>query len=72
MAGNRYTTNRYSVYETGTDRPLMIWGSAERCAAALGVDVRTFYTYIMRTRKGRGPKKYEIIIHTEKEEDVLL
>ena len=68
MAGSK----RYSVYETGTDRPLMIWGTAQECAAALGIDCGTFYTYIMRARKGRAPKKYEIIIHTEKEEDVLL
>ena len=64
--------NRYSVYERGTDRPLMIWGSARQCAEALGVNVHSFYRYISRAREGQPIKKLEIIIHTEKEEDVLL
>lgn len=67
MAGRRY-----SVYETGTDRPIMIWGTAKACAAALGIDLGSFYKAITRARVGRPVQKYEIIIHTEKEEDVLL
>lgn len=63
--------NRYSVYETGTDRPIMIWGTAQQCAKALGITCRSFYTQIMRTRKGEAPKRYEIIEHDEKEEDTI-
>ena len=44
--------NRYSVYERGTDRPIMIHGTADECAAALGVLRRTFYIYIIRQERG--------------------
>ncbi len=64
-------TFRYSVYETGTDRPLVIWGTGQQCAKALGIDIKTFYSQIARARRGAPPKKYEIIVHKEKEEDVL-
>ena len=64
--------NRYSVYEIGTDRPIRIWGTSQECAEALGISRGSFYTQIVRARKGRPPQKYEIIEHTEKEEDVLL
>lgn len=62
---------RYSVYETDGDRPFMIWGSAQECAAALGVSLNSFYTYVTRAHRGCPVQKYEIIEHTEKEEDVL-
>ena len=53
--------NYYSVYETGTDRPICIHGTAEECAAAMDIEVQTFYTYITRFRAGPlAPKKIEI------------
>ncbi len=64
--------NRYSVYETGTDRPIRIWGTSAECAASMGIDRHSFYKYVMRARNGQPIQKYEIIEHTEKEEDVLL
>lgn len=64
--------NRYSVYERGTDRPILIWGTSAECATALGITLDSFYTQIKRSRQGLPPKKYEIVVHTEKEEDVLL
>ena len=63
---------RYSVYETGTDRPLMIWGTAQECAAALGITYRSFSCYVSRARAGRPHKRCEIVVHdTSGEEDVL-
>ena len=65
--------NRYSIYETGTDRPIMIWGTAQECAAALGISPASLYKQIVRTRKGQPPLKYEIIVHEKTDkEDVLL
>ena len=51
--------------------PIYIHGTAEECAAALGVTVQTFYNYITRFRAGpRTPKKIEIF-RDEKEDDDL-
>ena len=41
----------YSIYERGTDRPIYIYGTAVECAAALGITVETFRTYVMLKRK---------------------
>ena len=38
----------YSVYENGTDQPICIHATAVQCAAALGVDPHTFYTYVAK------------------------
>ena len=63
-------TKRYSVYERGTDRPIYINGTAEECAAALGITRRSFYTQVMRSNKGHPPQYYEIFIDdTDEEED---
>ena len=51
---------RYSVYEAGTDRPICIYGTARECAAALSVDLNTFYIYLGRMRRGRPMKGIEI------------
>lgn len=59
---------KYSVYERGTDRPIMIHGTAEECAAAMGVRTNTFYIYVMRQNKGR-PQRIEIFVDDPDEED---
>lgn len=65
--------NRYSVYETGTDRPIKIWGTARECADAMGITYKSFYSYVSRTRAGKPYKGVEIIQHdTTDEDDVLL
>ena len=65
--------NRYSVYKTGTDEPICIWGSARECAAAMGVKISSFYSYIALLGRGQKHKGIEIIKHdTIGEEDVLL
>ncbi len=60
--------NLYSVYARGTDRPIMIAGTAAECAAALGITRSSFYTQIVRTRKGQPPQKYEIFEDNPKKE----
>ena len=60
MAGKPY--KRYSVYERGTDRPICIYGTAEECAAALGVPLQTFYTYVARQRHGHKERRKKIEI----------
>lgn len=60
--------NRYSVYDRRTDRPVVIHARSKECAKALGIDVRSFYKKIQRSRHGRPPKRYEIFID-ENEED---
>lgn len=63
---------RYSVYETGTDRPIIIWGSALECAAALKIQLHSFYKQVTRMHRGEPPKGYEIITHdTKDEEDII-
>ena len=65
---------RYSVYETGTDRPICIWVNGKKCAAALGIGLKSFYRQVVRTKRGAPPKRYEIIIHdtnTEGQEDTI-
>ena len=39
----------YSVYEPGTDE-LLVCGTSAECAAALGIQIPTFYQYISRRR----------------------
>lgn len=63
--------NSYSVYERGTDRPILIHGTSAECAAALGICVTTFYKQIQRTRQGMPPKKYEIFTDEDDEEEYL-
>ena len=61
--------NIYSVYNRRTDMPVYIHGTAAECSAAMGIGVKTFYTYILRARKGCPHKKYEIFIDEDDEED---
>ena len=48
---------------------LIIFATANECAAALGCDVRSFYSYLSRCSKGKPyPKKY-VIYEDELDED---
>lgn len=62
--------NRYSVYERGTDRPICIYGTSRECAAALGVKLKSFYTYVKRMRGGAPLKGIEIFIDDKDDEEV--
>lgn len=61
---------KYSVYNRRTDQPIVIHATAAECSEALGIEVRTFYKQITRTRQGMPPKKYEIFTDDEDEDDV--
>ena len=39
---------RYSVYNRRTDMPIIIHGTSLQCAKALDIDVRSFYSMVMR------------------------
>lgn len=52
---------RYSVYETKDDTPVIIYASAELCAKALGIKLKTFYRYMTRKHAGECvPRKWDI------------
>ncbi len=57
--------NRYSVYERGTDRPIMIHGTSAECAGALRIGIPSFYKQIQRSRQGQPSQKYEIFTDEE-------
>ena len=59
---------RYSVYENKTDRPIIIDGTADQCAAVLHRSRNSFYCLVNRVRKGRV-KKYAILRRYEDEEE---
>ena len=61
---------RFSVYYRKDEMPVMLYGTAYECAAAMGVSRSTFFTYLSRFRKGmRYPKKYLIYEDEVEEED---
>ena len=45
---------RYSVYRNNDDMPIIIDGTAKECAAAMGVDIKSFYRTVSRSYKGRS------------------
>ncbi len=61
--------NWYSVYERGTDRPIIIHGTPAECAAALGITRDSFYKSIQLTKSGSPRKKYEIFKDDPEEAD---
>lgn len=64
-------SKHYSVYEAGTDTPIVIHRTSEQCAKALGITRDSFYNKIVSQRRGRKPVKYEIFEDEEVEEDEL-
>ena len=62
---------RYSVYERATDKPVVIYGTPEECAKALGITRDSFYSKVAKARNGTRPSmKYEIFEDEEVDEDV--
>lgn len=64
----RTVKNRYSVYERGTDTPIYIYGTADECAAALGVTRDGFYKLLWRQRHGNPPRGIEIFEDIDEED----
>lgn len=48
----------YTVYNNKTDMPVIIDGTAEECAKAMGIKVSSFYPAVTRTKKGQQKKWY--------------
>ena len=44
---------RYSVYHAKTDVPVMIYGTAQECADAMGISRQTFYKHVQRMHGGK-------------------
>lgn len=62
----------YSVYERATDKPVMIYGTAEECSRAMGITRNSFYSKIAKERSGgRRSRKYEIFEDEEVDNDEL-
>ena len=57
--------NRYSVYNDKTDQPLIIYGTAEECASAMGIKVNSFYRYVVRMRQGLIKLKKWVVYEDE-------
>ena len=51
---------KYTVYDNHTDQPVIVCGTANECASAMGVSVKTFYAYLSPTGIARE-KRWEII-----------
>lgn len=66
---------RYSVYHIKTEMPLIIYGTANECAEAMGVTLNSFYRYLMRIRQGKIQVRkwqiYEDEVDELEEADVL-
>ena len=57
--------NRYSVYNDKTDEPLIIYGTADECAKAMGIQTNSFYRYIVRMRQGLIKLKKWVVYEDE-------
>lgn len=66
---SKYCHNRYSVYHRVDETPVIIFATANECAAAMKCNVNTFYAYLSRFNKGKPyPKKY-LIYEDEMDEE---
>ena len=61
---------RYSVYERGTDRPIIINGTGPQCAAALGLKINAFWQTASMQRRGLRLGKFEIFDDEEDDDEV--
>ena len=47
------SAKRYSVYHVKTDVPLILYATSKECAKAMGIELNTFYRYIVWMRAGK-------------------
>ncbi len=54
---------RYSVYRSGTDEPVYIYGTRVQCAKAMKISVKSFDCYAswQKSEKARKIKKWIIV-----------
>ena len=60
--------NRYSVYHSKTELPLVIYGTSKECAKAMGIRVNSFYRYICRMRGGKIKLRKWLVYEDEVED----
>jgi hypothetical protein len=48
--------------------PVMIYGLASECAAAMGITTNSFYRYLVRSKHGIEVRKYEVFVDDPDEE----
>lgn len=66
MARSPY--KHYSVYEHGTDRPIVIHGTVDECLKATNLTPQTFYSYVSKTKIGTANRRYDVYVDDEDEE----
>ena len=59
----------YSVYERGTDMPIIIHESSIECMKKLGIAEATFRAYVSHTRHGTRSDKYQIYVDDPEEDE---
>lgn len=59
---------KYSVYDSKTEMPLIIYATAKECAKAMGITAESFRRYRCRIRDGIGVKKW-LIFRDDVEDD---
>lgn len=59
---------RYSVYDSKTEMPLIIYGTSKECAKAMGVTLNSFYRYLIRVREGKIKLHKWLVYEDEVEE----
>lgn len=59
----------YSVYHVKTDKPLIIYATAKECAKAMGIELKSFYRYIVRMRSGTTQLKKWAVYEDEPEDE---
>lgn len=57
----------YTVYDNKTDFPIIVGGSAQECAKAMGITLQSFFNAVDRSRKGLN-KRWTILSEWEDEE----
>lgn len=60
---------KYSVYNTKTDMPLIIYASPKECAEAMGIKLNSFYRYISRKKSGRSQTRQWAVYEDEVADD---
>lgn len=65
--------NRYSIYYRVGEMPLIIHGTAQECANAMGIALGTFYSYLSRQNAGKQElTKYLIYEDGKETEEVVV
>ena len=58
----------YSVYDVNTELPLVIYGTANECAEAMGITLNSFWRHLMRIRGGKLKQRKWVVYEDETED----